>query len=103
MTTCPLEEPFVNKIQNLCFDCPEGAVFSLGERVCTCGVGEKFDVQAGQCVSLTPVKPCEETGDCVSLCPKDSPRWNAVNKICESCPQDKPIVNRTSNTCESCP
>jgi hypothetical protein len=30
MTTCPIETPFANKVNNTCFSCPEGSIFSLG-------------------------------------------------------------------------
>ena len=33
-TNCPLDNPYVNPLNDQCFDCPQGLNFSLGERTC---------------------------------------------------------------------
>ena len=114
LTSCPLNKPYVNPVTNLCFQCPAGMNFSLGEQTCVqcpnnftfnlvllncespCNSSQVYNATAKICQPLPP----QVTS---SLCPLNAPIWNATTLSCQPCPASAPLYNISNGTCGPCP
>jgi hypothetical protein len=114
LTNCPISKPYVNPLTLICFQCPNGMNFSLGARTCEpcpynftfslltlqchspCNSSEYYNLTTQSCQPL----PAQATN---SLCPLNTPVWNATSLSCQTCPLSAPLYNISSSQCVSCP
>jgi hypothetical protein len=53
LTSCPLQQPFVNYLTGDCFDCPTGLKFNLGTKLCEgCPNGQQYNLTDNDCESI---------------------------------------------------
>lgn len=55
---------------NLRYECPTGQTYNADDTSCSCADGEKYDSEAGRCLSGCPAY--EYNGECVSSCASSS-------------------------------
>ena len=90
LTSCPSSKPYVNPVTQICFNCPAGLNFSLGQKTCVvcpnnftfnlvtlvcqspCNNSQVFNSTTKKCMPI-PIAPTN------SICPLSTPFYNAAN------------------------
>lgn len=51
LTSCPIQTPYVDNLENKCYQCEDNGYFNLGDRRCTSCTNPKeyFNKDTGQC------------------------------------------------------
>ena len=84
--------------QKTCVACPGHFTFNLITLVCQspCNSTQIYNTTTKKCQNI-PVVPT------ASLCPSNTPMWNATTLSCQACPSTAPLYNSTTKQCLPCP
>lgn len=50
LTSCPKDKPYVRDEEQVCFNCPDGSLYNLGNETCIiCGINQVYNIKTDKC------------------------------------------------------